>query len=134
MDNLNYHQSPALAIKPVSINCVKQEASAYRRQRNLLTVGASATAHNIEYLLLLRLIILIHLTRRTPRAIKRRPVGLVTKLSNGNIESATSYTMTRRVIERKEQALKFFLGMKSRPFFKLVKSRIILIKYKINYI
>jgi hypothetical protein len=51
MDNSNPQQSPALAIKPVSINCVKQEASAYRRQRNLLTVGASATAHNIEYLL-----------------------------------------------------------------------------------
>ena len=125
MSNANYKKANALRIEAGS--CFFISWKKHDHSESLPAVYA-------EYLLLLRLIILIHLTRRTPRPIKRRPVGLVTKLSNGNIESATSYTMTRRVIERKEQALKFLLGMKSRPFFKLVKSRIILIKYKINYI
>ena len=110
MNNPTQQSSPALRIEALSINCILWQSLNCAGSRNLLIVAESLTVHNVEYLLLLRLIILIHLTRRTPKdstgngvkmeiqydPIKRRPVGLVTKLASGNIESATSYTYDQK--------------------------------------
>jgi len=50
-----------------SINCILLYASWYAANRNLLTIADSLPAHYVEYLLLMRLMLLIHLIRRTPR-------------------------------------------------------------------
>ena len=96
MNNPNQQPSLALRMEALSINCILAYVSWYAANRNLLTVAESLTAHYMEYLLLMRLILLIHIIRRTPRPIKRRPVGLVTKLASGTIESATSYTYDQK--------------------------------------
>jgi len=63
----NIQQSPALRMEAGSINCIVRKIFIYAANRNLLTVADSLPAHYVEYLLLMRLIILIHLIRRTPR-------------------------------------------------------------------
>jgi hypothetical protein len=64
-----------------SINCILVYISLYAANRNLLTIAwlmakesegrtDSLPAHYVEYLLLLRLMLLIHLIRRTPEEKK----------------------------------------------------------------
>ncbi|HRG76338.1 MAG TPA: hypothetical protein PLX69_17400, partial [Leptospiraceae bacterium] len=55
-----------------SINCIYRDTSMYATNCNLLTVADSLPAHYVEYLLLVRLIILIHMIRRTPRPATER--------------------------------------------------------------
>ena len=64
MSNTNQQPSPALRMEAWSINCILRQSLISAANRNLLTVADSLTAHYVEYLLLLRLIILIHLIRR----------------------------------------------------------------------
>ncbi|MBP9162657.1 MAG: hypothetical protein KBF99_05720 [Leptospiraceae bacterium] len=52
-----------------SINCILLYASLYAANRNLLTVADSLMAHYVEYLLLMRLMLLIHLIRRNAQSL-----------------------------------------------------------------
>ena len=67
MSNANLQPSLALRMEAGSINCILLYASWYAANRNLLTIADSLPAHYVEYLLLMRLMLLIHLIRRTPR-------------------------------------------------------------------
>ncbi len=69
MSNPNQDQSPALRIEAVSINCILLYASLCAANRNLLIIAESLTAQYVEYLLLVRIILLIHIIRRTPEVI-----------------------------------------------------------------
>ena len=67
MSNANSQQSPALRMEAGSINCILVYISLYAANRNLLTVADSLPAKSVEYLLyIMRLILLIHIIRRTP--------------------------------------------------------------------
>ncbi len=75
MNNPTQQQSPALRIEAGSINCILLYASLYAANRNSLTVADSTfdrlsdhlPAVYMEYILLMRLIILIHTIRRNAR-------------------------------------------------------------------
>ncbi len=67
MNNPNKHQSPALRMEAGSINCILLYATLYATNRNLLTVADSLPAVYAEYLLLMRLMLLIHTIRRNAR-------------------------------------------------------------------
>ncbi len=67
MKKSNYEKAKALRIEALSINCILAYVSWYAANRNLLTVAESLTAVYVEYLLLMRLILLIHMIRRTPK-------------------------------------------------------------------
>ena len=69
MNNPNQQQSPALRMEAVSINCILVYASLFTATRNLLILAESTfdrlsdhlTAHYGEYILLMRIMLLIHL-------------------------------------------------------------------------
>jgi RHS repeat-associated protein len=84
MNNPTSQSSPALRIEALSINCILLYASWYATNRNLLTLAESLTAHYVEYLLLLRLIILIHLTRRNAQRITMITDGRGNVIAGGN--------------------------------------------------
>ncbi len=69
MSKANLQQRPVLRMEAGSINCLIVFVSYSAANRNLLTIADSLPAHYVEYLLLLRLIILIHLIRRTPKTL-----------------------------------------------------------------
>jgi hypothetical protein len=66
MSNTKTQPSPALRIEAGSINCILRYDYDYTVNRNLLTIAESLSACYVEYLFLMRVILLIHLNRRTP--------------------------------------------------------------------
>ena len=84
MNNPTQHPSAALRIEAWSINCLLHYVSCYAANRNLLTVAESLTAVYAEYLFLLRLVILIHLTRRNAQRITMITDGRGNVITGGN--------------------------------------------------
>ncbi|MBK8395574.1 MAG: RHS repeat protein [Leptospiraceae bacterium] len=85
MSNTNIQPSPALRMEAWSINCLVQMALTNSKNRNLLTEADSLTAHNVEYLFLMRLIILIHLIRRNAQSMSTHDEGGIDKFANGRL-------------------------------------------------
>ncbi len=69
MSNANIQQSPALRIEAGSINCILLYVPFYAENSQFIDHSESLPAHYVEYLLLMRLIILIQLIRRTPKTL-----------------------------------------------------------------
>ncbi|MBL0262933.1 MAG: RHS repeat protein [Leptospiraceae bacterium] len=126
MSNTNQQPSPALRMEAGSINCILLYALLYAANRNLLTVADSLPAVYVEYLLLMRLIILIHLIRRTPEVVN--PDGVETTASEyfdvlgRSVRKESPGVGNNVIVETTEYDSKGQVTRKSNPYLENVET------------
>ncbi|HMW07921.1 MAG TPA: RHS repeat-associated core domain-containing protein [Leptospiraceae bacterium] len=126
MNNANQHQSPALRMEAWSINCIFVYISMYAANGNLLTVADSLPAHYVEYLFLMRLILLIHIVRRTPNVLN--PDGGETTASEyydllgRSIRKESPGVQNLSIVETTEYDAKGQVYRKSNPYLETLET------------